>query len=212
LQARENDLLPSQPKPNTTEQLPMNISTKLHYFSPEEYLELERHSPFRHEYQRGLVYAMAGGKKSHGQITSNLNMLLGSHLANTPCSVYVADMKVNIAIANCYYYPDISVTCDEKDRETNNDFIIVPQLIVEVLSSSTEAFDRGDKFLDYQQLSSLQEYILVSQNKMQVECYRKQPSGEWHSQCYGNGEIVEIESVHFKCAIAQIYHKVLGLT
>jgi len=98
LQARENDLLPSQPKPNTIEQLPMNISTKLHYFSPEEYLELERHSPFKHEYQRGLVYAMAGGKKSHGQITSNLNMLLGNHLANTPCSVYVADMKVNIAM------------------------------------------------------------------------------------------------------------------
>lgn len=190
----------------------MNVSIKLNYFSPEEYLELERHSPFKHEYQRGLVYAMSGAKKNHVGIATNLGTLLSVHLADSPCWVFIADMKIRIETANCYYYPDVSVTCDQQDRETNNDFIIAPQLIVEVLSPSTEAFDRGDKFLDYQQLPSLQEYVIVSQNKMQVECYRKQPSGEWQSQCYGSGEIVEIESVHFKCAIAQIYHKVLGLT
>ncbi|OQW92439.1 MAG: hypothetical protein BWK79_14645 [Beggiatoa sp. IS2] len=189
----------------------MNIPVRQQYFSPDEYLELERQSPFKHEYQRGLVYAMASGKKSHVQITHNLDRLLGNHLADSPCLVYASDMKVKIETADCYYYPDISVTCDKQDRETNNDFILAPQLIVEVLSKSTEQFDRTDKFLDYQRIPSLQEYVLVSQDKIQVECYRKQHSGEWISQCYGVGGSVEIESMGFQCAIEQIYNKVLGL-
>jgi Uma2 family endonuclease len=105
---------------------------------PDEYLELERPSPFKHEYQRGLVYAMAGSKKSHVQITHNLDRLLGNHLEDSPCWVYASEMKVRIETANCYYYPDISVTCDPGDMETNNDFILAPQLIIEVLSKSTE--------------------------------------------------------------------------
>lgn len=192
----------------------MSILIKQQYFSSEEYLELERQSPFKHEYRQGLVYAMAGSKKFHAQITSNLNMLLGNYLADKPCSVYIADMKIRIETANCYYYPDISVTCDKKDIEINNDFIVAPKLIIEVLSKSTEQFDRTDKFLDYQQISSLQEYILVSQDKIQVECYIKQYDGQWKIQYYGSGDIVEVTSIGLKCPIEQIYNKVhdLGIT
>lgn len=189
----------------------MSIPIRQQYFSPDEYLELERLSPFKHEYQRGLVYAMAGGKKSHVQITHNLDRLLGNHLENSPCWVYASEMKVRIETANCYYYPDISVTCDPDDMETNNDFILAPQLIIEVLSKSTEQFDRTDKFLDYQQIPSLQEYVLVGQEKVQVECYRKPEAGEWKRQGYGRGELVEIVSINFKCPIERIYNKVLGL-
>ena len=189
----------------------MSTHAKQPDFAPEEYLELERHSPFKHEYQRGLVYAMVGAKKFHVQITNNFNVLLVNYLAKLSCSVYVADMKVRIETADCYYYPDISVTCNKKDIETNNDFIFAPKLIIEVLSKSTERFDRTDKFIDYQQIPELQEYILVSQDKVQVECYRKQASGEWQSQCYELGDTVEVTSMDFKCPIEKIYNKVLGL-
>ena len=189
----------------------MSIQTKQSYFTPEEYLELERHNPYKHEYQRGLVYAMSGAKKNHVWITTNLGTLLSFHLANSPGLVSIADMKVRIETANCYYYPDISVTCNQQDLEINNDFILAPKLIIEVLSKSTEQFDRTDKFLDYQQLPELQEYLLVSQDQVQVECYQKQPSGEWLSQCYKRGDTVAITSLDFQCPIEQIYNKVLGL-
>jgi Uma2 family endonuclease len=189
----------------------MSTQTKQSYFTPEEYLELERHSQYKHEYQRGFVYAMSGAKKFHVQITGNLHVLLAIHLADLPCSVYVADMKVRIATIDCYYYPDISVTCDKPDIETNNDFILAPKLIIEVLSKSTERFDRTDKFTDYQHIPQLQEYVLVSQDQIQVECFRKQAAGEWQSQCYQLGDMVEIISMDFKCPIEKIYHQVLKL-
>jgi len=189
----------------------MSLPAKQLYFSPDEYLELERSSQFKHEYRGGLVYAMAGTKKFHAQITHNLAKLLGNHLANLPCSVYIADIKVRIEAANCYYYPDLSVTCNKRDVETNDDFILAPKLIIEVLSKSTERFDRTDKFLDYQQIPSLQDYVLVSPERVQVECYRKSESGEWISQCYGPGDFVELQSIDFSCGIEQIYHKVSAL-
>jgi len=189
----------------------MSTQIQQAYFTPEEYLEFERQSQYKHEYQRGLVYAMAGTKRFHAQITGNLYILLANHLANSPCSAYVADIKVRIETANCYYYPDVVATCDKQDLEGNKDFISSPKLIIEVLSKSTERFDRTEKFLDYQQLPSLEEYILVSQDKVQVECHRKQASGEWISQCYSAGDTVEIKSVDFQCSIEEIYRKVLGV-
>jgi Uma2 family endonuclease len=189
----------------------MNTQPIQAYFTPEEYLELERNSSFKHEYQRGLMYAMAGAKRSHIKITGNMHLLIANFLADLPCDVSIADMKVKIKEADCYYYPDISVTCDKEDLESEEDFIVGPKLIIEVLSKSTERFDRSEKFLNYQQLASLEEYVLVNQNKVQVECYRKQPSGEWQYQCYGVGEMVEFLSIDFKCPIEKIYNKVLGL-
>jgi Uma2 family endonuclease len=189
----------------------MTLQTQQSYLSPDEYLELERQSPFRHEYRQGLIYAMAGTKKFHAQIAYNLSFLLGNHLADVPCSIYIADIKVRIESANCYYYPDISVTCDKRDVETNDDFILAPHLIIEVLSKSTEQFDRTDKFFDYQQIPALKDYVLISSEQVQAECYHKQLSDEWIKQRYGLGEMVTIPSVDFKCRIEEIYNKVLGL-
>ena len=181
------------------------------YISPEDYLEGERVSPIKHEYRRGHVYAMTGAKKPHIVIGSNLVRLLGNHLLNTPCLVLSSDIKVRLQEANCYYYPDVAVTCDERDTGSTEDFILYPSLIIEVLSPSTAAFDRGNKFADYQTSPSLQEYVLITQSEIKIECFRLNAEGNWVSQTYRQGDELELMSIDFRCPIAQVYQKVPGI-
>jgi Uma2 family endonuclease len=181
------------------------------YISPEDYLESERQSPIKHEYRRGHVYAMVGAKKPHVIIASNFVILLGNHLRDQPCIVLSSDIKVRIEEANCYYYPDVVVTCDDRDTSSTDDFILYPSLIIEVLSPSTATFDRSEKFADYQNLSSLQEYVLVNQTQINIECFRLSESGNWVSQSYGKGDDLHLVSVDFRCAINEIYRKVPGV-
>ncbi len=189
----------------------MFVSKNNFYISPEEYLEGERVSPIKHEYRRGHVYAMTGAKNPHTIISSNLIRLLGNHLLNTPCLVLTCDIKVRLEEANCYYYPDVAVTCDERDTTSIEDFILYPSLIIEVLSPSTASFDRGDKFADYQTASSLQEYVLITQSEIKIECFRLNAEGNWVPQTYRQGDIVEFVSANFSCAISEIYQKVPGI-
>jgi Uma2 family endonuclease len=153
---------------------------------------------------------MTGAKKPHIIIGSNLVRLLGNHLLNTPCLVLSSDIKVRLEEANCYYYPDVAVTCDERDTGSTEDFILYPSLVVEVLSPSTAAFDRGDKFADYQTSPSLQEYVLITQSEIKVECFRVNAEGNWVSQTYREGDELELMSIDFRCPIAQVYQKVPG--
>ena len=189
----------------------MFVNKNNFYISPEDYLEGERVSPIKHEYRRGHVYAMTGAKKPDIIIGSNLVMLLGNHLLNTPCLVLSSDIKVRLEEANCYYYPDVAVTCDEKDTGSTEDFILYPSLVVEVLSPSTAAFERGDKFADYQTASSLQEYVLITQSEIKIECFRVNAEGNWVSQTYRQGDELELMSIDFRCPIAQVYQKVPGI-
>ena len=189
----------------------MVISKNNFYISPEDYLEGERVSPIKHEYRRGHVYAMTGAKKPHIIIGSNLVRLLGNHLLNTPCLVLSSDIKVRLEEANCYYYPDVAVTCHERDTDSTEDFILYPSLVVEVLSPSTAAFDRGNKFADYQTSPSLQEYVLITQSEIKVECFRVNAEGNWVSQTYRQGDELELMSIDFRGPIAQVYQKVPGL-
>ena len=189
----------------------MFVSKNNFYISPEEYLEGERVSPIKHEYRRGHVYAMTGAKNPHTIISSNLVRLLGNHLLNTPCLVLTSDIKVRLEEANCYYYPDVAVTCDERDTNSTEDFILYPSLIIEVLSPSTASFDRGDKFVDYQTASSLQEYVLITQSEIKIECFRLNAEGNWVSQTYRQGDTVEFVSANFSCPISEIYQKVPGI-
>ncbi|MEG4088572.1 Uma2 family endonuclease [Microcoleus sp. Pol12B4] len=189
----------------------MVISKNNFYISPEEYLEGERVSPIKHEYRRGHVYAMTGAKKPHIIIGSNLVRLLENHLLNTPCLVLSSDIKVRLEEANCYYYPDVAVTCDERDTLTTEDFILYPSLVVEVLSPSTAAFDRGDKFADYQTSPFLQEYVLITQSEIKIECFRLNTEGNWVSQIYRQADELELMSRDFRCPIAQVYQKVSGM-
>ena len=181
------------------------------YVSPEVYLEGERVSPIKHEYRKERIYAMVGAKKPHIVLNTNLATLLSIHLDDSPCLVLTSDIKVRLEEANCYYYPDIAVVCDEREINNTDDFILYPVLIIEVLSKSTESFDRGDKFSDYQTCPTLKEYILIHQNQMKIECHRREDSGVWQEQIYEAGDEVEFTSVGFRGSIASTYRKVPGL-
>ncbi len=189
----------------------MTVSKNQFYISPEHYLEGEQVSPIKHEYRRGHVYAMVGAKKLHIVIASNLIKMLGNHLNDSPCLVLTSDIKVRVEEADCYYYPDVAVTCDQRDTNSTEDFILYPSLLIEVLSPSTAAFDRGEKFADYQTSPSLREYVLISQSEMSVECFRISESEGWVSQTYGRGDKVYFDSIDFRCDIAAIYRKVPGV-
>ncbi|HLO49664.1 MAG TPA: Uma2 family endonuclease [Kamptonema sp.] len=189
----------------------MFVSKNKFYISPEDYLESERQSPIKHEYRRGHVYAMTGAKNPHVRLCVKLVSLLENHLDDTNCLVFMADTKVRIEEADCYYYPDVAVTCDERDTNSTEDFILYPSLIIEVLSPSTAIFDRNEKFADYQNLSSLQEYVLVNQAQVRIECFRLNAEGSWVSQTYEPGNELHLASVNFSCQISEIYHKVPGV-
>ncbi|GET43195.1 Uma2 family endonuclease [Microseira wollei] len=185
------------------------LSTQYHaYFSPEEYLEIEDNNPIKHEYRQGLIYAMAGASKAHVIITGNIYRQLDNSLEDSDCIVYTTDMKVRVEAENDFYYPDVAVTCDERDRNSSEKFIRYPCLIVEVLSSKTEAFDREGKFNDYKNLETLTEYVLISQNQMRVECFRRNGEGNWVQQTYNSGEEIYFASVDFSCPIAALYRQV----
>jgi hypothetical protein len=189
----------------------MVTNRQFFYISPEIYLEGERVSPIKHEYRQGQVYAMVGAKKPHIVLGTNLATVLNIHLDDSPCLVLTSDITVRLEAANCYYYPDIAVVCDEREINSNDDFILSPILVIEVLSKSTEAFDRGDKFTDYQTCPTLKEYVLVHQNQKRIECYRLGALGVWTEQIYGGGDEVAFQSVNYRGSIEGIYRKVPGL-
>ncbi|WP_013320879.1 Uma2 family endonuclease [Gloeothece verrucosa] len=189
----------------------MIVNNQPFYISPEDYLEGESVSPIKHEYRRGQVYAMVGAKKPHIVLASNLARLLGNHLENSPCLVLTSDIKVRLEEADCYYYPDLAVTCDERDINNTDEFILYPLLVVEILSKSTEKFDRGEKFADYQTSPLLQEYVLIKQTEMKIECFRRSDSGQWTSHIYQSGDEVHLASVDFRSDLATLYRKVPGL-
>lgn len=172
------------------------------YFSPADYLELERDSPIRHEYRLGLVYAMAGGSDFHDRIALNLLTEINLHLRGSDCRFHSGNVKVNYADA-FYYYPDAFVTCDPRDFKERY-VKRFPKFIAEVLSPSAQTFDRGDKFEDYRQIETLEEYVLISQDLMRVECRRKSQTG-WETAVYEIGEQVIFKSLGLELAIEQLY-------
>jgi Uma2 family endonuclease len=178
------------------------------YISPEQYLDLELTSPVKHEYIDGEIFAMAGSSDSHAALVRNAVFVLFSHLRGSDCQVYPQDIKAKIPKSRRYYYPDVIVTCDDRDkldRYVKHHY----KLIVEVLSDSTESFDRGLKFQDYRRAESLQEYVLISQDRMNVEVYRRKDAGRWELQAYAMGEDVEFVSVGVTCAIGDLYEDVV---
>lgn len=175
------------------------------YLTPDEYLHLEDLNDIKHEYIDGQVYAMAGASDAHVTIALNLATLLRSHVRGSGCRVYISDMKARIESLNRFYYPDVMVTCNPKDQETPT-YKRFPTLIVEVLSDSTEAFDRGDKFADYQEITSLREYVLISTKRQRVDCFRRNDQGFWVLQSYRPEQTsFRLDSIGFEGKIAELY-------
>lgn len=176
-------------------------------FGAEDYLAWEANQPVKHEYLAGEVFAMAGGSDAHVTASGNLYVALRAHLRGTPCRTYIADMKLRVAAADAYFYPDVFVTCSAADAQQPLEKA-EPVLVAEVLSPSTEAFDRGGKFAAYRSLPSLQEYLLIDPDRRSVEVYRRDASGHWVLYPYSGDEVVELGSVHLSLPLAQVFEDV----
>jgi Uma2 family endonuclease len=170
-----------------------------------ESLAGERESPVRHEYVQGEVYAMAGASDRHNRIALNIASRLNEHVGGGPCEVFMSDMKIKVS-ADVFYYPDVVVTCDAPGGDAY--FRNEPRLIVEVISPSTERIDRHEKMMAYKSVASLQEYVLVMQDEMQVEVHLRRDT-EWEVQTFtGTDEQLQFASVGLSMSIGQIYRNV----
>jgi Uma2 family endonuclease len=173
----------------------------------EEYLEWEAKQEFRHEYIDGEILAMTGGTLPHNDIALNFYRSLYPHLHQRGCRVNVSDAKVQANKNSRYFYPDLVITCNPDDLKAKN-FIQHPKIIVEVLSPSTESYDRTKKFKYYRQIPSLQEYVLVDSEEIAVEVYHRGEGKMWHYYQYEAGEAISLESIEFECAINLLYEGV----
>ena len=205
---RYNEIINTQTEKN------MAISAVQTYLSPEEYITLERkaiptYDTVRSEYVNGAIITMSGASFSHNLITNNFSSELHTRLKGTGCAVFTNDMRISIPTTNSYFYPDVGVICDEPRFEDDVfDTLLNPIIIVEVLSPSTEAYDRGEKLSHYQQLESLKEYILVSQDRVYVERYlRKQD--EWGYTSFREiDDVLPIASIKCDLPLQEIYERV----
>src|SRR5215213_9617067 len=184
-------------------------SLPAYYLSPEEYLAIERQAEDKSEYVDGVMYAMAGRGERHNLIAGNLVTELNIQLREAPCRVYPSDLKIRVPSSKRFFYPDVSVVCDETQfADDERDVVLNPILIVEVLSESTAAFDRGKKFQSYQQIESLQEYLLVSQDEFVVEHYLRQADGHWlYTKVSGLDDAITLPNMKCQLLLKDIYNK-----
>lgn len=178
--------------------------------SEEAYLAFERSSLVKHEYYRGRTYAMTGAKEAHNIITSNTLASLHTQLRRMPCLVYPSDMRIKVLQTGLNTYPDITVVCGQAQfTDTVRDTLVNPTVIVEVLSASTERYDRGLKFYNYRTIETLQDYILISQTTHRVEHYTRQDHGLWLLQEFASlDDTVMLRSINCTLLLEDIYEKV----
>ncbi len=187
----------------------MSALTKTKKYTPEEYLALEEAAEFRSEYESGEIVAMSGGSFYHVQIISNAARSLGNQLGDK-CSVLPTDMKIWVEKRRKFYYPDITILCARPEFYRNRtDTITNPQILIEVLSKSTEAKDRTEKFWSYQLLESLHEYILISQDKAAVEQFVRQADGGWrYLAAIGQESVLRLTTVKAELDLTEVYRKI----
>ena len=183
-------------------------TAELCWLNEEDYLQGELTSQLRHEYVAGQIFAMVGASKVHNLISANLLVLLRAHLRQSPCRVFMMDMKVHITRKSAYYYPDIIVTCDPHDirLDKNPYFVRAPCLIIEVLSPATAGIDQREKLLAYQTLASLQEYVIVNQAGQQITVYRRTDS-HWVVENLVPDDILRLSSIGLNVTFAELYEQ-----
>lgn len=173
-------------------------------FGAEDYLAWEAEQNEKHEYLAGEVFAMAGASEAHVTIAGNVYSALRNHLRGQPCRAFISDMKLEVAAADAFFYPDVFVTCSPADASLK-DRKREPTLVVEVLSPTTAAYDRGAKFAHYRRLESLREYVLVDTERVAVDVFRRDGEGHWVLYPAGPGETVELASVGLMLPVEAIY-------
>ncbi len=186
------------------------MSTVRKLITPEEYLAIERGAETRSEYLNGEMFAMAGASVRHILITANLTREIGNRLEDSPCLVLPTEMRVKVNSTGLYTYPDLAIVCDKLQLEEGSvDILLNPGIIFEVLSESTEKYDRGVKFDHYREVGSLREYVLVSQEKALLERYSRQADGTWALRVFKEmSEEFAFDSLELAIPISKIYSKV----
>ena len=185
----------------------MGLAAPQPSFTAADYLAWEAEQPERHDFLDGEVFAMAGAEDRHVTVAMNMAFALRQHLSGSPCRTYMSDMRLHVAAANCYFYPDILVTCSAQDLASSL-VKTEPRLIIEVLSPSTAAYDRGLKFSHYRKLPSLEEYALVDLDTRTTDCYRKGSDGLWVLHPFAKGETVSLVSVALEITAEQLFAEV----
>lgn len=187
---------PPQPSPQT--------------ITPEEYLALERAAAFKSEYINGQIVAMSGASRRHNRITLSVGAALDAQLADRPCEVYACDMRVRVEASRDYTYPDVVAVCEEpRFLDGTLDTLLNPAVIVEVLSASTQDYDRGTKFALYRTIETLRDYVLISQDRVRVERYARQGAFQWLLTEYADlSDTLSLPFVGAALSLSDIYRKV----
>lgn len=185
----------------------MELTSEKKTFTSEEYLELERKAEFKSELINREMYAMVEFTRKHNRIALNVASFLNNFLENKPCRIYFADLRVQVSKTGMFTYPDLVITCgNETMGDKYKDTLLNPKCILEVLSDSTEKYDRGEKFSHYQNLESLEEYILISQNQTKAESFLRQADNKWlYQKVEGSESELSIQSVNTKIKLEEIY-------
>ena len=178
--------------------------------TPEQYLEIERKAEFKSEYYQGEMFAVAGAKQAHNLIVLNLGAEIRQQLRKRPCRAFVNDMRVCVSATGMYTYPDLTALCGEPQfLDETQDTLLNPTLIVEVLSPSTEFYDRVRKFEHYSSVESVAEYLLIASERVRAELYTRQPDGRWLlTTASGMEDSLDLQSVGVHLALADLYEKV----
>lgn len=178
------------------------------YYSPEEYLALERAAEYKSQYYAGEIFAMAGGSPRHNLISTNVIGELRALLKGRPCKVYPSDQRLKIPATGSYTYPDVSVVCGEAQFD-DEDLLLNPILLVEILSESTEAHDRGKKFEHYMRIPSFREYLLIAQDRCRIEHYVKQDGGMWSFSVVSDLQgSIELPTLNCQLSVAEVYYQI----
>jgi Uma2 family endonuclease len=183
----------------------VEMLTEKTHLTPAEYLAFERQSEERHEYHGGELRLMAGASRKHNIISLNIASLLREKLRGKPCRPFMSDMRVRIASAQRYFYPDIAVICGT-EAFVEEDIATDATVIIEVLSETTEAFDRGEKFESYQRLPSIQDYVIVSQSEQRVERFHKLSHNEWRYLAFNQpDDVLQLDAIGVQIPLKEIY-------
>lgn len=180
------------------------------FLTPEQYLEIERQAEFKSEYWQGEMFAMSGAAEPHNLVVPNITAQIHPQLRSSDCRLYSNDMRVRVSATGLYTYPDIVVVCGAPQfLDGRRDTLLNPALVVEVLSPSTEAYDRGRKFEHYQSIDSLRQYLLVASERMRADLFTRQPDGLWLLKAFGSAEdTIELDSIGCRLALSDSYERV----
>lgn len=187
----------------------MQATQRKQEFIPQEmYLETERNTHEKHEWYEGECFAMAGRTRWHNLLAGRIYAAFVQHLRGELCTPYMADVRLYIETHQHYVYPDVMVVCSE-EAYIADDMVNDATIIIEILSPKTESYDRGRKFLHYQSLPSLQEYVLIGQQSMQVEVFRRKPTGKWEYECLTQpSDILTFETISYTITLEALYHAI----